>query len=136
MTGQVLDDLFAHAKDCPPNFRSKPERTRAERDAKTIQSIFDKFTAKDDAQTRLLLTAARLNSFAYNLDIGGAGERVVNYYERVLKREPNNREANYYYGRFLASASKPKEGVPYLVKALSWGRKAPVHTGVGVPKHG
>jgi Tfp pilus assembly protein PilF len=84
-------------------------------------AIFEKLTAKDDADTQLLLTAAILSGFAHNLDIEGAADNAVKYYERILKREPNHPRANYHYGRFLASASKPRESLPYLEKALRSG---------------
>jgi tetratricopeptide (TPR) repeat protein len=121
LISQVLDDLTAHAKDYPTKFRSKEERARAVRDAKMLQSVFDTLTAKDDTDTQMLFTAAILNGLAHNLDIEGAAQKTVVYYERILHREPENPKGNYYYGNFLAGASRPKESLPYLEKALKLG---------------
>jgi tetratricopeptide (TPR) repeat protein len=121
LISQVLDDLTAHAKDYPTKFRSKEERARAVRDAKKLQSVFDTLASKDDTDTQILFTAAILNGLAHNLDIEGAAQKAVIYYERILHREPENPKGNYYYGTFLASASRPKESLPYLEKALKLG---------------
>lgn len=119
--GPVLDDLTAHAGDYPPRFRSKEDRARAERDTQTLIGVFDKAAASDDADSVTLYAAAYLNSIGHNLDIDGAPKTAANYYERLLKREPNHPRGNLSYGIFLASASKPKEGIPYLEKALKAG---------------
>jgi tetratricopeptide (TPR) repeat protein len=119
--GQVLDDLTAHAEDYPTKFRSKEEKSRAVRDAKLLQPLLDTLAAKENVDTQTLMTAAWLNSLAHNLDIEGAGQKAADYYAEVLDREPDNPRANYQYGIFLAGASKPKESLPYLEKALKLG---------------
>jgi tetratricopeptide (TPR) repeat protein len=118
---RVVDDLAAHAKDYPPQFRGQEEKSRAERDAKTLAAIFDKLTADKGASAELLLKAAFVDGIAHNLDIPGAAEKAAQNYDRVLTRTPENPQANLNFGIFLAGVGKQKESLPYLEKALKLG---------------
>jgi tetratricopeptide (TPR) repeat protein len=118
----IMDDLAKRAKGFPPGFRSKKEQERAERDVKMLSAMFAPIAAKDDAEVEILLRAGFLNSMGHNLDIEGAGEKAINYFERLLKKEPDHVKGNYLYGIFLAAtATKQKESVKYLEKAYQLG---------------
>jgi len=118
----IMDDLAKRAKGFPPQFRSKKELGRAERDVKMLSAIFDPIAAKDDAEVEILLRAGFLNSMGHNLDIAGSAEKAINYFERLLKKEPDHVKGNYLYGIFLAAtATKQKESVKYLEKAYQLG---------------
>jgi Tfp pilus assembly protein PilF len=84
--------------------------------------LFEILAADDDARTELLLKAAFVDHIAHNLDIKSAAQKSIQNYERALKREPNNAQANLSYGIFLAGAGMPGEKtLPYLEKALKLG---------------
>ncbi|MEO0509423.1 MAG: hypothetical protein AAF065_06160 [Verrucomicrobiota bacterium] len=80
----------------------------------------------DPAQIKdvsLLTDLAYILSMGHNLDMGTA-ELSKNFFEGALKREPNNRRANYLMGMFLVSTRKYQfDSVPYLEKALELGEK-------------
>ena len=118
----IMDDLARHAKGFPPQFRSKKEQERAERDVKTLSAMFAPIAAKDDAEVEILLRAGFLSSMGHNLDIEGSAEKAINYFERLLKKEPDHVKGNHLYGIFLAAtATKQKESVKYLEKAYQLG---------------
>jgi TonB family protein len=119
---EIMDDLAKRAKGYPPSFRSDKERKRAERDVRLLAAMFDPIVAKDDAEVEMLLRAGFLNSMGHNLDIEGSAEKAINYFERLLKKEPDHVKGNYLYGIFLAAtATKHKESVKYLEKAYRLG---------------
>lgn len=121
---RVLDDLATHARSYPPRFESQAERIRAERDVKMLAFMFDTIAAEDNVQTDILLKAGSLNSIGHNLDIEGSDHKAVDFFERLLKREPNHALGNFYYGVFLAStAAKQGESLKYLEKAVQLGVK-------------
>src|SRR5262245_3890013 len=125
----IMDDLAKHAKGFPPNFRSKKEQERAERDVKMLSAMFAPIAAKDDAEVEILLRAGFLNSMGHNLDIEGSAEKAINYFERLLKKEPDHVKGNYLYGIFLASTAKyQKESVKYLEKAYQFGIQDAAYT--------
>ena len=125
----IMDDLAKRAKGFPPQFRSKKEQERAERDVKMLSAMFAPIAAKDDAEVEILLRAGFLNSMGHNLDIEGSAEKAINYFERLLKKEPDHVKGNYLYGIFLAAtAAKQKESVKYLEKAYRLGVEDAAYT--------
>jgi tetratricopeptide (TPR) repeat protein len=84
--------------------------------------LFEILAADDDARTELLLKAAFVDRIGHNLDIEGAPQKAVQNYERALKREPNNPQANVSYGIFLAGTGElQQKSIPYLETALKLG---------------
>jgi tetratricopeptide (TPR) repeat protein len=122
----AVDDLSRHARDYPPKFREQEERVDAEQDAKSLSQLFDLLTGPegDEVGVHVLLLAARLESIGHNLEIKGAAARAVRHFERLLAREPDHAEANLRYGGFLAgTATRQKDSIPYLEKALRLGEE-------------
>ena len=118
----VFDDLLAHAANYPTNFRTDEERQRAQRDASTLANMLDIATKPDAAPIDMLLLAGRMGALAHNLDVPRAAERAAKCFERSLAREPENPQANFHFGVFLASTgARSSEAVACLEKAARLG---------------
>ena len=118
---RMLIDLAAHARNYPPSFDSESDKRRATRDAGMLAGVLNIFIDSPNVHPEMLFRAAMANNIAHNLDVPKAAEKANDIYQRLLKIAPDNLNVNYNYGVFLASASKIKESIPYLEKALSLG---------------
>jgi len=118
---EVLNDLGSHAGTYPVHFDNGDDRQRAEHDVALLSSVLD--TIADNFNDRsILLRLALLHSVGHNLDIPGSGEKAVAVFDNVLAKWPNDPQANYRYGLFLASTVKYGDAaIPRLEKAKSLG---------------
>ncbi len=120
----VIADLARHAQSYPPRFETDEERARAERDARSAASLLAIFARGDEAEPQVLLRAGRVSAIAHNLDIQGAGDQATDYFERLLRQEPENGQGHWHYGAFLAATAVPQkqeDGVKHLERALALG---------------
>jgi tetratricopeptide (TPR) repeat protein len=118
---QILDDLGRHAATYPPHFESAEDRQRAERDVSTISGLLDPLSTDISHSPPLLMRLALLHAFGHNLDIPDSSQKAVAAFTTLLSLTPNDPQANFRYGVFLATATKNAEGIPYLEKAKSLG---------------
>jgi hypothetical protein len=119
--GQILDDLGRHASSYPPHFESADDRQRAERDVSAISGVLDPMSANFSHNPPLLLRLGLLHAFGHNLDIPDSAQKAVTAFTTLLNLTPNDPQANYQYGAFLASTTKNGEGIPFLEKAKGLG---------------
>jgi hypothetical protein len=118
---QILDDVGRHASTYPPHFESAEDRQRAERDLTAISSLLDPLSADISHNPPMLMRLALLHAFGHNLDIPDSSQKAVAAFTALLNATPNDPQANYRYGVFLATTTKHGEGIPYLEKAKSLG---------------
>jgi tetratricopeptide (TPR) repeat protein len=118
---RMLGDLASHAINYPPQFDSASDMQRATADIRMLAKMLDVLFAAENVHPELLYRGGLVNSMGHNLKLAGSAEKAVALYERLLKLQPDNTRANLSYGRFLAGAGKPREGLPFLEKALSLG---------------
>lgn len=118
---RMLSDLALHAKNYPPQFDTPQDLQRATRDVKNLSGILDILVNVPSPNPEFLWRAGFLNSMGYNLNISGSAEKTSASFQKLLAASPSDPRGNYMYGTFLAGASKPKEAIPYLEKAISVG---------------
>lgn len=122
----LVEDLWACARDYPPTFADKKEQELAKAEATKageLLVILD-LAKQEKPSIDLLLLAARLEAAAHNLDVRGAADRAITYYERVLALQPDHAQASFLYGCFLAgTATGQAKAVPHLEKALQLGEE-------------
>ncbi len=118
---EILNDLGSHAGSWPVKFDSIDDRHRAEHDVASLSAQLD-IVADNFRDESMLLRLALLHTVGHNLDIPGAGEKAVAVFDKVLERWPNDPQANYQYGVFLAGTAKNRrDAIPLLEKAKSLG---------------
>lgn len=119
--GQILDDLAKHAGTYPVNFQSPEDRSRAERDVNALCALLDPLAQNFSQNAAMQLRLGSLHAIGFNLDIPNSHEKADAAYSAALGLTPNDPQANYQYGAFLAATTKKGEGVPYLLKAKDLG---------------
>ncbi len=125
---RVLDDLAGHARNYPPAFDSQGDKRQALNDAKKLSDMLEIVAGGGQADTELLMRAGFLNSMAYNLDVPKSGERAQAAFAAVLQREPDNANAHYLYGSFLAGMGHAKEALPHLDRAVELGQQEALYS--------
>jgi tetratricopeptide (TPR) repeat protein len=118
---QMVNDLAAHAKNYPPQFDSPQDQQRAAKDAQVLAGMLDLMIDGPGPNPELLIRAAFLNAIGHNLDVPGAAEKADKNFQKYLALVPSDPRGNYMYGTFLGGVGKPKDALPYLEKALSYG---------------
>ncbi len=118
---QILDDLGRHAGSYPPHFEFADEPQRAVRDVTAISQILDPLTDNFASNPPMLLRLAVLHSIGHNLDIPDSSVKAIAAFDKLLALTPNDPQANYRYGAFLAVTTRKGEGIPFLEKAKSLG---------------
>jgi hypothetical protein len=101
-----------HAGTYPVHFQFPDDRQRAERDVSAISGLLDPLSKDFSHSQPLQLRLGLLHAIGFNLDIPDSGDKAV---------APNDPQANYQYGAFLAATTKKGEGMPFLEKGQkSW----------------
>jgi len=118
---QILDDLVRHAGTYPPHFESADDRQRAEHDVTAISGVLDSLSQNFSHNPSMQLRLALLHAVGHNLDIPGSSEKAVAAFSTLLSLTPDDPQANYQYGAFLAATTRKGEGIPFLEKAKSLG---------------
>jgi hypothetical protein len=118
---QVLDDLGRHAGGYPANFEFAEDRERAVNDVTTISKMLDPLTDNFSTSAPMLLRLAVLHTIGFNLDVPDSGQTARADFDKLLNLTPEDPQANFRYGAFLAATTRKGEGIPYLEKARSLG---------------
>ena len=118
---KMVEDIAIHAGNYPVQFDSAADRTRAVADLILLSGMLEMVVNGPTPDGGLLLRYARLNRFGHNLDIPGATDKAEGSFKRLLAGQPDNPDANYEYGLFLASSGQAALAISYLEKAISLG---------------
>jgi tetratricopeptide (TPR) repeat protein len=119
---EILNDLGSHAGTYPVQFDSSDDRHRAEHDVVLLSALLDTVADSFSDNKSILLRLALLHADGHNLDIAGSDQKAVAIFDNVLEKWPNDPQANYRYGVFLAGTVKGKSAaIPFLEKAKSLG---------------
>ena len=118
---KMVEDIAIHAGNYPVQFDSAADRTRAVADLILLSGMLEIVVNGPTPDGGLLLRYARLNRFGHNLDIPGATDKAEGSFKRLLAGQPDNPDANYEYGLFLASSGQAALAIGYLEKAISLG---------------
>jgi hypothetical protein len=118
---QVLDDLGRHAGSYPANFEFPEDRQRAVNDVTTISKMLDPLTDNFANSQPMLLRLAVLHTIGFNLDVPDSFQSARADFDKLLVLTPEDPQANFRYGAFLAATTRKGEGIPYLEKARSLG---------------
>jgi hypothetical protein len=118
---QVLDDLGRHAGSYPPHFEYPDDRHRAESDVSAISALLDPLSQEFSQSPSLQLRLGVLHAIGFNLDLPGSYEKAVAAFSTLMKLTPNDPQANYQYGAFLAATTPKGDGIPFLERAKAHG---------------
>lgn len=118
---QILDDLGRHAGSYPAHFEFAEDRPRAEKDVTTISNLLDPLTENFSKNPPMLLRLAILHAIGFNLDIPDSFPKAVVAFDKLLSLTPDDPQANYRYGSFLATTTKDGRAIPFLERARSLG---------------
>ena len=118
---QMLEDLERHAGSYPPHFEFADDRQRAERDITAISKMLDPLTDNFSKNPQMLLRLALLHAAGHNLDIPDSAPKAIADFDELLSLTPDDPQANYRYGSFLAATTRKGEGIPLLEKAKRLG---------------
>ena len=118
----VLDRVAAHAKHYPPTFADAAERAKIEGELKALLAQLAAALATRPDEPALLFRDGFANAMGHNLDLPGCPDRAMKSYLRWLELQPENGNAHFYFGGFLAStAAHQKASIGHLRKALELG---------------
>ena len=118
---KMVADIAVHAGNYPVQFDSAADRRRAVADLILLSGMLEIVVNGPTPDGGLLLRYARLNRFGHDLDIPGATAKAEGSFKRLLAGQPDNPDANYEYGLFLASSGQAALAISYLEKAISLG---------------
>jgi tetratricopeptide (TPR) repeat protein len=118
---QILDDLGRHAGSYPSHFEFADDHQRAEHDVSAITKMLDPLAENFSKDPPMLLRLAALHVIGFNLDVPDSYPGAVTAFEKLLSLTPDDPQANYRYGSFLATTTRKGEGIPFLEKAKSLG---------------
>jgi predicted Zn-dependent protease len=118
---KFLDDLAAHARTFPARFDSVADRRRAQRDVASLSSLLDPSSANFAHSPEILLRLGRLYAMGHNLDIPDSADKAVTAFTALLELTPDDPQANYQYGAFLAATTRTGSGIPFLERAKAGG---------------
>jgi hypothetical protein len=119
--GQILDDLGRHAGSYPTSFEFADDQQRAVHDITGISKMLDPLTVQFSTSPQILLRLAVLHVIGFNLDVPNSFQSARAVFDKLLSLNPEDPQANYRYGAFLASTTRKGEGIPYLQKATNLG---------------
>ncbi|HXR92064.1 MAG TPA: hypothetical protein VN750_17465 [Steroidobacteraceae bacterium] len=118
---QILDDLQRHAGSYPPHFEFPDDQPRAAHDVARISELLDPLMGNFSNNPPMLLRLAVLHSIGHHLDVPDSFPKAVAAFDKLLTLTPEDPQANYRYGSFLAVSTRKGEGIPFLEKARSLG---------------
>jgi len=123
LIAEYIEWASPYIRQYPPRFTSKNHRARilssTEDILKEVSALDPKAITDDD----LLTDLAYILSMGHNLNMG-TGELSKEFFEEAIKRNQENRRANYLLGMFLVSTRKYHfESIQYLEKALELGEE-------------
>ncbi|MFA5264062.1 MAG: hypothetical protein WC378_09545 [Opitutaceae bacterium] len=116
-----LSKIAVHAQEFPPRFASVAERKQTETDLRRLLTILDAAVAQHPDDPEILFRDGFANAMGHNLDFTDCAPKCTKAFDRLLKLQPEDKRANYFYGAFLAATVRQKDSVRYLEKALALG---------------
>lgn len=121
-----IDDFLSiaegKARHYPPHFANRQERSGYENKLKTISQQLDTLAANPNASFDVLIRAFKASVMGRNLDLGSSyTTKSLTYAQRLLKINPNDPEANFWFGFGLSEGGGQSEAIPYLNKAMQGG---------------
>lgn len=109
-----------HAKNYPPSFNSKEERTCVE---SVLNKLLHTLKILTQVDKHYELPYAHCLAMGHNLDFKGTGEEANRIFQNILSKDPENAKVNYLYGMFLSQTHLNNEAFPFLHKARDNGIK-------------
>ena len=121
-----IDDFLqlveGKARHYPPHFTSRQERKGYENKLKEVSQQLDILSNNPNASFDVLMRGFKASVLGRNLDLGSAyTTKSLTYAQRLLKLNPNDPEANFWFGFGLSEGGGLKEAMPYLNKAMQGG---------------
>ncbi|CAG68901.1 conserved hypothetical protein [Acinetobacter baylyi ADP1] len=121
-----IDDFLTmvegKARHYPPRFTDRQERRGFEGKLKQVSQQLDTLAANPNASFDVLIRAFKASVLGRNLDLGSAyTTKSLTYAQRLLKMNPNDAEANFWFGFGLSEGGGQREAMPYLEKAMKGG---------------
>ena len=121
-----IDDFLqlveGKARHYPPRFTERQERRGFESKLKVMTQQLDALAEKDNASFDILMRAFKASVMARNLDLGSTyTTKSLTYAQRLLKLNPEDSEANFWFGFGLSEGGGQREAMPYLEKAMKAG---------------
>jgi tetratricopeptide (TPR) repeat protein len=118
---RILDDLGRHAGSYPSHFEFADDQQRAQHDVGAITKMLEPLAENFSKDPPMLARLAALHAIGVNLDVPDSYPQAVAAFEKLLSLTPDDPQANYRYGSFLAATTRKGEGIPFLEKAKSLG---------------
>jgi hypothetical protein len=118
---KTLQEIEPHAREFPVQFDSAQQRTNMQAQLVELLVFLDRGIKEYPADTDLLLRDAVANGFGHNMGCRDCGEKAITAFDRVVELLPDNAEANWRYGAFLAQTLQREKSIPYLQKAAILG---------------
>lgn len=117
----LIEQIGKHLANYPPRFTNNNEKIVVLRRLQELLFVLDSMDI-DTADSKFLRRVAQANAMAYNVDVPGSYQWTTKNYALLLKRNPNDADANYNYGKFLAqTATEGRRAIPFLLKARKLG---------------
>ena len=124
-----INRIATHAKEYPPRFENDMQKMQKERDLRALIDVLKIILEGRPDDPEILLRSGFAHSMGHNLDFEGSDQKAINMFKQLLEKHPNHPRGNYYYGMFLAStATKQRESLPYLEKAVELGFNDAIYT--------
>jgi len=125
----TLERIAAHTRDYPPRFSNNTEREQIEKDLRAAIKVLDAAVLEYPDQPELWFRDGYANALGHNLDFAGCDQKFIKAFEQFLKLKPDDRKGNFLYGGFLAgTATRQKDSIPYLEKAIQLGEPGAHYT--------
>lgn len=117
-----LQLLEGKARHYPTRFSKRHERKGFEARLKTVIQQLDEWAVPENASFDILIRAFKANVMARNLDMGPIHTtKSLSYAQRILRLNPNDAEANFWFGFSLSEGGGHREAITYLNKAMQAG---------------
>jgi tetratricopeptide (TPR) repeat protein len=113
----------------PPKFASQADRDDVKDKLDQLIKILGVMDDGAGTSIDILRRQAFASGLAYRFDEPGSGQKTITLYQALLKRDPDEPAANFFYGAFLANtATLQDKSIPYLQKAVQGGAKQANYT--------
>ena len=106
---------------CSSDLEFPEDRQRAESDVSAISALLDPLSQDFSRSPPLQMRLGLLHAIGFNLNIAGSYEKAAAAFSTLMKLTPNDPQANYQYGAFLAATTRNGDGIPFLEKAKALG---------------
>lgn len=117
-----LELVEGKTRHYPPHFDDRNVRRGFESKLRQTTQFLDSYAEKDNASYDVMIRAFKATVMARNLDLGQQyTTKSLKYAQRLLKMNPNDSMANFWFGFSLSEGGGQKEAIPYLNKAMKDG---------------